>query len=425
MAFDTEYLIEKASKLPQDLIRKILRIFDQPLLYIGYLCEKKPFRRLMNLYGALTKEVPILQTEVYGVNLFTEDTIKIISSIPQKAYIIGRCCWDSLVLGYYGGLRSIGLRGENAGKPSGRVFLEHQLVLKDIILPARLDLKKSNLIGKSGIFGFSQELRQDDLPIELWINQNRKYSVETLMNSQKIFKIKVRITKTGKVVASQSFKPKYGLNELIFVDWLTSKAKNDYIVFRIIKKKHMYDFIQVYSYRIFDLKRRRILKSRISQEGTFDNIREDHGTIFEDKLYLWDQKNSIVVYTFEESSADFIQSKKISVSNLCNIITYIVNFGLSFALKDNSTNYIIYLSRYNLIVLDVTNERSVCLWIEQELKGLEYEKCSWCIDERNREIIMLLNDIGVIHANSPEYHICSMNMDYLLKQINHKFDNNF
>ena len=95
------------------------------------------------------------------------------------------------------------------------------------------------------------------------------------------------------------------------------RAENDdFIVFKIIEKPYTYDFIQTYSYRILDIKKRKVYSSELKQEGTFDNIREDAGLIVGECLYRWDQKNTLVVYKFSIEKSDFVEFDRISVPNM-------------------------------------------------------------------------------------------------------------
>ena len=79
----------------------------------------------------------------------------------------------------------------------------------------------------------------------------------------------------------------------------------------------MYEFSQIYTFLIIDLKRRKTYFSDYQEEGSFENIRDLLPLIHENRMYLWDQKNGIDVFELskKQKKIDFGLVDKIVIGS--------------------------------------------------------------------------------------------------------------
>lgn len=100
------------------------------------------------------------------------------------------------------------------------------------------------------------------------------------------WRITVSLTKFKKILLVYHFPEEFFIADLYFLKVLKVEGR-PVLLFRIIYKEYMYDFIQAYSFLFFDVASRTYYKSELKEEGTFDNIRDDNGLMQGNHLYYW------------------------------------------------------------------------------------------------------------------------------------------
>ena len=181
---------------------------------------------------------------------------------------------------------------------SRRLNLQPDSVLRNLFTPSSIEFKRSDILENRFIFGvYGLPYEENETPFSIWVIKHKKYTIQTIMSSDKIFQFVISISRTHKIVLKQKIQPEFGLIELFYIGVIKDRTdKADFVIFRVIQKEYMYEFSQIYTFLIIDLKRRKTYFSDYQEEGSFENIRDLLPLIHENRMYLWDQKNGIDVF---------------------------------------------------------------------------------------------------------------------------------
>ena len=127
----------------------------------------------------------------------------------------------------------------------------------------------------------------DRMKSDLFFHKTEKYFVEIIKIDQQGWRVVITSNPQRKTLLMYHFEEEYFLTEIFFLR-VIKRNGNHLFLFRVVYKEYMYDFIQNFSFLVIDPKKRDVYRTQLSEEGTFDNVRDEDGVYLNDKLYYWD-----------------------------------------------------------------------------------------------------------------------------------------
>jgi len=396
-ALDFDWLRENMLRLPADCKNKFRESFSGCYIFIRFFNEQHLFKRILHLHSIVEGEVFVPQKSVDDINLF--EVLKHLHSFEHFTKLLGRTINNELVLevNRINTLFDLEKKDKkekddplvNFRPPKWKIELDHSLVMRFCIAPSKMKIGKLKLREMSYIDRCAS-FPKYDTPIELSLIKQHKYTVQFTKLNEQGWIFDIFLTRRFKKIMQYRFPSSFSMNDIHYINCLTV-GKEDFLIFRVIYKEYMYDFIQVYSFMILDLKRRQMYKSAIEEEGTFDNIRDEDGIFQDGKLYYWDQRNSIDVLEFNLEKKDFIKTDKISIDNMCKCyINSIDKFEVCGGFSYKKQSYQLYLTQKKLILLEVYRKRTICFNFDRNFDDLDFDKSEMLCDDTHKVVYFIL-----------------------------------